>query len=98
MKMIIELIDLMDEELDHSQTYAEKYIQAKIENDINYDRYIAMAKDEIRHADFLYQIALEKYNTLKERYALPERIKNIWKNHNKEFAEKKKSVNDILNM
>jgi hypothetical protein len=86
--MIEHLIHHIDEELEGAKDYAEKYIEWRAKGDmIRANKYKDMASDELRHASYVYEFAVQDADKITKIYTLPEETEEMWKKSKKHYAE-----------
>lgn len=99
MKMIDGIIDALREEVEGASDYAEKYLKAKSKGDtIRANKYKEMANDELKHAEYLHNFAVQDVEELTKVYPLPENVESKWEHSHKRCAEKMALVRQMLSM
>jgi len=96
MKIIIDLVDNMDDEIELAKIYSQNFLiyNADKEMDIA-DRYRRMAYESIDHADTLHDMALDAINKIGKNYKPPEEMIKIW---NKKHGYYVATINWIKDM
>ena len=99
MKVIMDLVKQIDEELEGAKEYAESYIEWKSrgEND-TYKRYKEMANDELKHSNYIHDIALSEIDRLENVFMPTEEMREIWKSSHAKYVEKTAWIRTMLNM
>lgn len=99
MKKIQEIVDLIDEELEGAHTYAEKYVEYKVENDTTYaGRFKTMANDELNHASMLHELAVREIDKLKTIYEAPASMQEKWDKAHVDYVDKAAWVKQMLTL
>lgn len=103
MKRIKEYVDKIDEELCGAKQYAEDYVYYKA-NANRYggkmwsERFKEMANDELKHADYIHQIATEEINMLGSIYKAPAEMQEAWDKSHREYVDKTAWIRKMLEM
>ena len=99
MKLIHNLIEHIDDEIEGAKEYAEKYIDCKARGNMTRaEKYSEMAKDELKHASYIKEFAMSDIEGIKAVYNLPDEIETIWEHAHKRFSENMAMVRQMLNM
>lgn len=99
MRRIQELVSQIDEELAGAKCYAECALDRKAHGDSKwYGRYREMAEDELKHASYIHDHAIEEIDKLSAVYAPPAEMEAKWKECHKTYIEKAAWVKLMLNM
>lgn len=99
MKKIQLIVDQIDEELCGAKDYAECYVEAKVFNNSTWaNRYKEMALDELKHAGYLHDKAVELITEIGKVYEAPQEMQDIWDNSHKGYVEKAAWVKQMLSM
>lgn len=99
MKIILDLIDLMSEELECAKEYAERYIELKADGDIEwFEKFQNMSRQEIEHATIIRDYAAKKIESLRTVYIMPERMASEWEKASAEYIERVAWIKQMLNM
>lgn len=97
MKIIDDIIENIDEEIDGAKEYAERYIQSKARGEhTRAAKYKDMADDEIRHASYLCEFAVVDVDYIKKVYSLPVDDDMKWEKAQKRFHECMAMVKQML--
>ena len=91
MKKIQDYVERIQEEIDDAREYAEKY-HANHRN----ERYRQMAEDELKHADYLHEMAVADIEKLKEEYTPPADMQKTWDLSHREYIEQAAWVRQML--
>lgn len=95
----MELSDKMCEELNGAKEYALAYLNYKNEYPLIAKRYQEMAQDEIKHAGYFHDMAVDKINTIKSNGTeYPEFMEEIWIDKHNKYIEKLAIIKNILAM
>ena len=99
MTKIKKLVDEIADELDSAKEYAENHLMCKAEgNDEWSKRYYEMAEDELKHANYLHDKAVEEIESLRKVYTPPQYMLNKWEESHKLFVQKSEWVKQMLAM
>ena len=99
MTRIKELVDRMDDELNDAKTYAEDYLTFKAKGNANWaNRYKEMANDELKHAVYIHERAVEEIEELRKVYTPPEEMMEKWESDHRKFLEKNAWIKQMLAM
>lgn len=87
------------EELDGAKEYAECYIEKKASGNSGWaTRFKEMANDELNHANYLHELAVEEIDKLKTVYTPPTDMMEEWEKDHKKYVEKAAWIKTMLEM
>jgi hypothetical protein len=96
---IKKLADEIQDELCSAKEYAEKYVEYKASNDSQWaGRFNEMAKDELKHADYLHELAVNEINKLSSVYTPPTEMMEKWDMDHKKYVEKAAWIKQMLQL
>ena len=99
MTKINELVDRIDDELNDAKDYAEDYLSYKAKNNTNWaNRYKEMSMDELKHAGFIHDRAVEEIDELQRVYTPPQEMIDKWNSAHKKYIEKAAWIRQMLSM
>lgn len=99
MTKIKKLADEISEELDSAKEYAENHLMYKAKgNDEWSKRFFEMANDELKHADYLHDLAVEEIDELRKVYTPPQEMLEKWDADHKKYVEKAAWIKQMLAM
>lgn len=99
MTIIKEYVDRIDEELNDSKHYAEEYVLAKSENDSYWmNRYREMAEDELRHSEYIHELAVKKIQELKSIMTPPAKMLERWEAAHVNYVDKAAWIKQMLSL
>lgn len=99
MKRIADLVDQIDEEIEGAKTYAECYLDRKARNDSQWaTRYKEMANDELKHATWIHDLAVEEIETLQRVYTPTTEMQEAWDKSHARYVEKVAWIKQMLAM
>lgn len=99
MRKIKKLADEIREELDGARSYAECYLEAKVNNDSRWmSRYKEMAEDELKHSTYLHEKVVDEINLVKEKIVTPQKMEDKWERLHHYYIEEVATIKNILNM
>lgn len=99
MKIIKELVDHIDEELKGAQTYAERYVEEKADNNNEWaNTFRGMAENELDHAMKLHSYAAQKIEKLGAVYQPSQEMLDKWEMSHKQYVEKVAWIKQMLTL
>ena len=99
MTRIKEMVDKINDELHGAKDYAEDYLTMKAKNNVNWaNRYKEMSTDELKHAGYLHERAVEEIEELRRTYTPPEEMLQKWEHEHKKYIEKTAWIKQMLAM
>ena len=99
MTKIKKLADEISEELDSAKEYAENHLMYKAKEDDEWSkRFYSMAEDELRHADYLHDLAVDEIEELRKVYTPPQDMLDKWESDHRKFIEKTAWIKQMLAM
>lgn len=79
MKLIDEMIEHLEEEIEGAREYAERYVECKARGNMTRaNKYKEMASDELKHAEYVRDFALADVESLSHVYSMREEEKEKW--------------------
>ena len=99
MTKIKELVDRIDDELNDAKDYAEDYLSFKAKGNQTWaNRYKEMANDELKHAGYIHERAVEEIEELRKVYTPPQEMLEKWESDHKKYIEKAAWIKQMLTM
>lgn len=99
MQRIKEYSDEMLEELCGAKEYAEKYLLFKVNGDGTWaSRFREMANDEIKHATWIHDLAVQDIEKLRTIYTPPVDMQKKWDEDHARYVEKLAWIKQMLGM
>ena len=99
MTKIKELVDRIDDELNDAKDYAEDYLSFKAKGNTTWaNRYKEMSTDELKHAGYIHDRAVEEIEELKKVYTPPVDMMDKWTTAHKKYIEKAAWIKQMLAM
>ena len=99
MKRIAEMVDQIDDEIESAKTYAESYLDRRARNDSKWaQRYKEMADDELKHATYIHDAAVEEIELIRVVYTPPAEMQKAWDESHKRYVEKVAWIKQMLNL
>jgi hypothetical protein len=99
MRAIKMYVDALDEEIEGAKDYAEKYVEAKAKNEpTKATRYKEMANDELKHAMYIHEWAVETITEVSKVFKAPTEMEEKWEKAHKEYVEKVAWIKQMLAM
>lgn len=96
MKVIKALVDQINEELNSAEDYAEKWLEYRADGlDSQFKQ---MADDELKHAMYIHDLAIEKITNLKSVYTPPVEMQAKWDECHTKFTEKYAEIKRMLSL
>lgn len=99
MTKIKKLADEIADELDSAKSYSEDYLSFKAEGNAAWaNRYKEMATDELKHAGYIHDRAVEEIKKLQAVYTPPQDMLDKWDSDHKRYIEKSAWIRQMLAM
>ena len=99
MKNIKKYVELLDEEIEGAQDYAEKYIECKAKGNIaRANRFKEMATDELKHCGYIHEMAIQEIDEIKKVYTAPVEMQEKWDREHKLYVEKVALIKQMLTL
>lgn len=99
MTRIKDLADEMKDELHSAKCYAEEYLTFKAKDESAWaNRYKEMALDELKHAGYIHERAVDEIEELRKVYTPPQDMLDKWDSDHKKYIEKTAWVKQMLAM
>lgn len=99
MKIIKKFVETIEEELEGAKEYAEKYVENKVNNNMQAAaRYKEMAYDELKHASYEHEFAVNEIDKLSKVYTPPEKMMEVWEKAHRQYVERAAWVKQMLEM
>ena len=99
MTRIKELADKIKDELCGAKDYAQEYLTFKAKGNQTWaNRYKEMANDELKHAVYIHERAVEEIEELRKVYTPPEEMLEKWESDHRKFLEKTAWIKQMLAM
>lgn len=97
MTKIKQFVESIDEELKDAKDYAEKYVEYKAFNNPNWaTKYKEMALDELKHATYIHDKAVETIEELQKIYTPPVAMQEKWDKSHAEYVERVALIRQML--
>ena len=97
MKIIRKVVDQINDEVSSAKHYAESYLEAKSNGNAQWTaRYKEMAEDEIKHATYQHERAVEMINKWKNVMSIPEEMLEKWTECHNNYIEKVTIIKKML--
>lgn len=99
MKKIKKIVEEIDEELEGAERYAECYVEKKAAGKTNWaNRFHSMAEDELKHASYLHELAVEEIEQIRTVYKPMEDMQEKWDDAHKHYVTKAAWIKQMLDM
>lgn len=99
MKIIKKFVEAIDEEIEGAKEYAERYVEAKVKNDMQTAaRYKEMANDELKHAMYEHEWAVKEIEEISKVYTAPAEMQEVWDKAHKSYVEQVAWIKQMLSM
>lgn len=97
MRKIKEYVDHIKDEVEGAKKYAEKYVEYKAKGDTQRaNRYKEMASDELKHANYIHDMAVVEVEEISKVYKPPLEMQEAWGHEHKKYVENVAMVKMIL--
>ena len=78
---------------------AEEYLTFKADDNTTWaKRYLEMANDELKHADYIHERVVAEIEELRETYTPPQNMLDKWNEDHKKYIEKAAWIRQMLSM
>ena len=99
MTRIKKLADEIKDELHSAKEYAEEYLSFKAKDNGQWaNRYKEMSQDELKHAGYIHDRAVQEIEELRKVYTPPQDMLDKWDREHKEYVEKAAWIKTMLTM
>lgn len=99
MTKIKHYVEQIEDEICGAKEYAECYLEYKVRNMTNWaNKYKEMAQDELKHATYIHDRAIEEIEELKKVYTPPQEMLDEWEKSHAHYVEKVAWVKQMLTM
>lgn len=100
MERIKKFADHIKDEICDAKTYAESYVQAKVDGNSSIaNKYKEMATDELKHAGYLHEIVVAEINKIKATgIQYPQNMEERWQVAHTEYVDKAAWVKQMLTL
>lgn len=99
MKFIKSIIEQLDEEIEGAKEYAEKYVEYKAKGNLQRgNKYKEMANDELKHCNYIHEMAVQEIEELKKVYTAPAHMQEKWEAAHKDYVEKVAWIKQMLTL
>lgn len=99
MTKIKHYVDQIDDELCGAKEYAEKYVESKAAGNSNYaTKYKEMAMDELKHANYVHDIATADIDQLSRVFKPTLEMQETWDKSHINYVEKAAWIKQMLAM
>lgn len=99
MKKIADLVDRIDEELEDAKHYAEKSLEYKVDEEMEWsNKFKEMSNDELKHATYIHDLAVQEIRKLEKVYVAPVEMREIWDKQHQKFIERTAWIKQMLSM
>lgn len=97
MKMIKKYVRQIDDELHSAETYAEKYIECKVEGDSSSaSRYKTFVQQELEHAMFAHELAMKTIEKVSAVFAAPADMREKWETSHSDYIARTAKIKSML--
>ena len=99
MRKIQKLVDGINEELEGAKHYAECYVEKKAAGKTQWaNRFHSMAEDELAHAGYLHELAVEEIDNIRTVFKPTEEMQDKWDEAHKHYVACAAWVKQMLAM
>ena len=99
MTKIKKLAENIEEEICGAKEYAEKYVECKAKGDMQWaNRYKEMANDELKHAGYLHDKAVQDIEEISKVFTPTDEIEEKLEKFHKSFVEKTSWIKQMLTL
>lgn len=99
MTYIKDLADKISDELCDAKGYAESYVESKVKgNGQQAQRFKEMASDELKHAGYIHEMAVQEIETLQKSITPPENMRERWQKAHVKYVDDSAWIKQMLAM
>ena len=99
MRKIQAIVDDIEEELKGAEHYAECYVEKKAAGKASWaNRFHSMAEDELKHAGYQHELALEEIEQIKTVFKATDDMEERWDKAHKHYVGKAAWIKQMLAM
>lgn len=99
LKKIARLVRGIDEELKGAKNYAESYVEYKAKQNSTWaNRYKEMSNDELKHANYLHDLAIIEIEELSKVFKAPQEMQDEWDKSHISYVENVAWIKQMLSM
>lgn len=99
MTKIKKLAGHIEEELVGAKEYAEKYVEGKAKGDMQWaNRYKEMANDELKHAGYLHDRAMQEIEEIGKVFKPTEEMEEKWEKCHKKYVGQSAWIKQMLSL
>lgn len=99
MTKIKKLAKHIEEEICGAKDYAEKYVECKAKDNVPWaNRYKEMANDELKHAGYLHEKAIQEIEELSKVFKPTEEMEESWNKTHRQYVEQVAWIKQMLAM
>jgi hypothetical protein len=99
MRLIKKYVDGIEEEVEGAKDYAENYVEAKAKGDMSKaNRYKEMANDELKHASYLHEWAVNEIGAISKVYTPPAAMQEKWDKAHTHYVETVAWIKQMLSL
>lgn len=99
MKVIADIVEQINDEINDAKDYAEKYLVKKADGD-NFvaSRYKEMSEDELKHSTYLHELVEKEIEKYRQVYTPPAEMLDKWNKVHQKYIKKVDVVKQMLVM
>lgn len=97
MRIIKEMVEHIDEEIEGAKEYAEKFIEHKAKGSPRATYYRQMALDELSHAEKIHEFAVADIEEIAKIKPPTVEMEEKWKHEHKKYVETVAMIKTMLN-
>lgn len=99
MRKIKKYVDIIEDELESAEEYAENYIEFKADGDQKLaDRFYDMANDELNHAITIHELAVKDIDKISAVFSPPAEMREKWERSHQDYIAKTSRIKSMLGM
>ena len=99
MRKILGYLDLIEEEINGSREYAEKYIEYKAVGNMTWaDRFKEMSNDKLKISNWIHELTVTEIQQIKTVYTPTFDIQELWDKKCKKYVEEIALIKQMLSM
>lgn len=97
MKIVVDLIDNMNSEIDLAKIYAQNYLVYNADGNKEWaNNFKSMARESVNHADRIHELTVVTIEKLNKSYTPPEEMIRMWKKQHERYIDIVNWITDMI--
>ena len=99
MRKIKKYVEMIDEELNSAEEYAESYIEYKANSDTQMaNKFYDMANDELNHSITIHDVAMKEIEKISSVFNAPPEMREKWDKSHSDYIQRAARIKSMLGM